>query len=184
MTWSGLGKRAARAAIAELELVELTGEANDHALEHAQPMLAPHATLERATERSRAKPVTLLGLQDLYLVVHGGPGWVCPAAHLELEIPRWGPMRGGAIRTTQHPHLRAVLVAGELAGFWDVDASMSEQHIAWLDAPAKAVAKQAELQVAALREFMASELGHAKTFSIDSDKRIDARFGLVQDLVG
>ena len=177
VTWSGLGKRAARAALDDLDLVEL--EADDH--EEAQPMLAFETTLAQA-KKSRAKPVTLLGLQDLYLVVHGGPGWVCPTDHLEVEIPRWGPMRGGAIRTTQHPHLRAVLVAGELAGFWDVDASMSEQHIAWFDQPGKTLAKRADKQVAALRRFMAEELGHAKTFSIDSDKRIDARFALVREL--
>ena len=178
VTWSGLGKRAARAALAELELVEIEGEDHDQ----AHPMLAFPAALEAASKRSRAKPVTLLGLQDTYLVVHGGPSWVCPAAHLDLAIPRWGTMGGGAIRATKHPHLRAILVAGELAGFWDVDAAMSEQHIAWLDRPSKAVVKRATEAVDTLRRFMADELGHAKTFSIDSNKRIDARFEIVRGL--
>lgn len=178
VAWSGLGKRAARAAIAELELVEVSAEGHDG----SETLLAFAATVERASQRSRAKPVTLLGLQDLYLVVHGGPAWVCPAAQLDVEIPTWGRLRGGPIRTIQHPHLRAVLVAGELAGFWEVDAAMDQQHVAWLADPGPTATKRATKQVAALRRFMAEQLGHAKTFSIDSDKRIDARFELVCDL--
>lgn len=177
--WSGLGKKAAKVAMADLDLVEVEVEA--HAGERA-PMWASPAALALANSKAKPKGIALLGLQDLYLVVRGGPASVCPAAHLDLEIPRWGPMGGGSIRATKHPHLRALLVDGALAGFWDVSASMDRQVIAWLDEPSKAVARAAAQELAALRGFMADELGHAKSYSIDSDAKIDERFELVSGL--
>jgi hypothetical protein len=180
VAWSGLGKKAAKLAMTSLDLVEV--EVETHAGERA-PMWSTAAALQLASAKTKPpKGVALLGLQDLYLVVRGGPAAVCPTAHLDLEIPRWGPMSGGPIRATKHPHLRAVLVDGALAGFWDVDASMQRQVLAWLDAPSKAVARAAEQQVGALRRFMKDELGHAKTHSIDSDAKIDERFELVSGL--
>ncbi|KIG19219.1 hypothetical protein DB30_04684 [Enhygromyxa salina] len=179
VAWSGLGKKVAKAAMAELDLVQV--EVQTHANER-EPMWATPAAMKLANSKAKPKGVALLGLQDLYLVVRGGPADVCPAAHLDLEIPRWGPMSGGSIRATQHPHLRALLVNGMLAGFWDVNASMDEQVLAWLDAPSKTVARAAEKQVAGLRGFMATQLGHAKTFSIDSDAKINARLELVRGL--
>ena len=179
VNWSGLTKTAAKAAVAELGLREVEVEGPEGTF---TDMLATKAALDAANAKGKPKGEAILGLQDLYLVVRGGPASVCPAAHLDVDIPRWGPMRGGPIRGTKHPHLRAVLVAGELAGFWEVNAAMDEQHIAWLETPGKAAAGRAEKKVKALREFMRDELGHAKTFSIDSDPKIDKRFALVQGL--
>lgn len=181
VVWSGLGKKVAKQAMASLDLVEV--EVEGHAGER-ESMWATPAAMQLANGKAKPKGIALLGLQDLYLVVHSGPAWVCPAAHLDLEIPRWGPMHGGSIRATKHPHLRALLVDGELAGFWDVSAAMDRQVLAWLDQPSKAIARAAERQVAALRGFMADGLGHAKTYSIDSDKKIDERFELVGGLAG
>ncbi|WP_181234102.1 DNA glycosylase AlkZ-like family protein [Enhygromyxa salina] len=179
VAWSGLGKKVAKAAMAELDLVEV--EVETHA-DEPEKMWATVAAMKLAYSKAKPKGVALLGLQDLYLVVRGGPSSVCPAAHLDVEIPRWGPIGGGSIRATKHPHLRALLVDGMLAGFWDVNARMDEQVLAWLDTPSKTVARAAERQVAGLRSFMAAELGHSKIYSIDSDAKIDARFELVRGL--
>lgn len=184
VAWSGLTKGAGKRAIAELELreVQVQGDGEDEDDGEGEAMLATDEALDAAHGKGKPKGEAVLGLQDPYLVVRGGPSSVCPPEHLDVEIPRWGPMRGGPIRGTKHPHLRAVLVAGELVGFWEVNASMDAQHVAWLTKPSKAAEKRVEAKVAALREFMAESLGHAKTFSIDSDKKIDERFDLVRNL--
>lgn len=179
VAWSGLNKGPARAAIEACKLERVGAIGHDG---EVTERLAFAKQLAATSKLVRAKGVRLLGLQDLYLVVHGGPAWATPAEALDIEIPRWGPMRGGPIRDTKHPHLRAVVVDGELAGFWDVDATMQVQHLSWVTKVSAANKKLAAKKLTQLREFMRDELGHAKTFSIDSDKRIDQRLELVRSL--
>lgn len=182
VTWSGATKTAAREAIAALEDTLVEVEVEVVGRDEPVAMLASPASLELAHSRTKAKGEALVGLQDPFLVVRGGPACVCPPAQLDLEIPRWGRSGGGPIRSTQYPHLRSVLVDGQLAGFWEVDAAMEAQHLTWLTRPSKAAARRVDKQLRAVRGFMAESLGHAKIYAIDSAKKIDARFELVRDL--
>lgn len=168
-SWSGFGKRDAQAAIHKLGLpsVSVTGYGDCFAREADLPELA-----------KKAPPVTgvrFLSFEDSYLTHHNGPGTVSDPRHHAIEMQSWGMPGKTKLGEANHIQTRSFVLDGLLAGFWEYDPS--KKAVAWHAFEPLPARRKAEVQKAAdaLAEFIGEELGHARSFTLDTDKQVQER---------
>lgn len=175
--WSGLGKRDALAAVEKRGLVpvEVTG-------------YAPEAYVREEDLPDLRKPApsvagaSFLSFEDSYLTHHGGPAAVTDLRHHDREMKSWGMPGKTRLGDAAHIQTRSFVLDGLLAGFWEYDPSKKQIAYHAFDAiPAK---RKAEVAKAAdeLAEFIAEELGHARSFSLDTDAQVQERARHVRSL--
>src|SRR5207302_1002646 len=147
--WSGLGARAAKAAVAELKLVpagegELIFPDDLDALNAVKP--ASGAVLVSSLDNlfaMRRELDSLLDAKDL------------------KRIPRGGGRGGGTLMDLPS---HAVLADGKIAGLWEFDAARGEIACALFVQRTPRIAKAIERAQAFVRD----DLGDARSFSLDS----------------
>jgi winged helix DNA-binding protein len=172
--WTVLSQRDCRAAIAAAGLVPVTVEGWDDTA-----WLRPEHVEEVAAARA-AETVSLLPFEDNFVVLRDAASIVSPRHHAR-KVPVWGKSGTATLGTVKHISLRPVCIAGELAGFWDMDMDEGEVVYACFDAlPPKrtrAVAVAAERARA-----MFGAIGHARSFSLDTDDTVRERVALVRKM--
>lgn len=173
--WSALPLRDCRAAVASLGLVPIavSGAAEPH-YGYAEDLVP--------TEPSGA--VRLLPFDDNYHTDHGGPAPLVDPAWHALTVPVWGAMRGegGTLGTSKHVSLRSICIGPELAGFWEYDPDGGE-----ISAKPFSVLKKTQRDALAeacseLAAFLRDELGHGRSFSLDTDDELRQRVRLLRGL--
>lgn len=182
--WSGLtlGQvRAAIAALPELQPVTIPGHAERA---YALPEdLHPAAQAERQSEAA----LRFLPFADNLLVIHGGLGALCDAPEHDLQVPLWGGRKSSErLGDARHAALRAIVYGGELVGFWELSAHDSRLVHTLFAAGRAAAGLVAEVRRVAedTRRFLLEELGHGRSFSLDTDGALDTRARWISAMAG
>jgi len=179
--WTGLSQRDARAALEKAGAAPLAVE--PYAPEGGAWVLPEDLdALARPAEPTSA--VALLSFEDNYLVAHGGPKWVVDPAHWSRPIQVWGNTKGGTLGDAAHIQTRTVIVGDELAGIWEMDPDARQVRWATFD-PVSREARDAIDQLAAeTARFLTEEIGHAHSFSLDTDEEVRERVAEVARVAG
>ncbi|MEO1369617.1 MAG: crosslink repair DNA glycosylase YcaQ family protein, partial [Acidobacteriota bacterium] len=172
--WSGLKQAEAKAAFAGLDTldVEVDGEKELHAV------LAGRADWLRPTWPDTAPgrgAVAFLPFGDNLIALRGGPAfWVDPEHHA-IPVPVWGRGRGSTLGDVRQSMLRPIMADGRLVGFWefDPDAQTAATAVfAHIDKATRGRIEDRRLEVGA---FLAEQLGHGRSFSLDKDDALRRR---------
>lgn len=172
--WTGLGKKEVTAALAAVgaEKVAIEGYA-------AEAWVDP---THRDELRADATPegVWLLPFADHVTALHGGPAaWVDPRHH-GRPVPVWGMSRGGTLGDARHAMVRMVLVGDRVRGLWEWDAAAGRVFVAPLDDLDARTRAAVDDAADALSAFIRDELGHARSFSLDTDDKLAERLATLR----
>ncbi|HNN98248.1 MAG TPA: crosslink repair DNA glycosylase YcaQ family protein [Pseudomonadota bacterium] len=187
--WSGLTLGQVRAAIAALpELVPVTipGHAElAYALPDDLRAALPDHPVPVGAESSA---LHFLPFADNLLVIHGGLAALCDPAEHDRQVPLWGGRKGSErLGDARHASLRAIVVGGQLVGFWELSPTNGRVvHSLFKSASRASGLGAAALRQAAddTRRFLLEELGHGRSFSLDTDAALDTRAQLISELSG
>ncbi|MCB9559148.1 MAG: winged helix DNA-binding domain-containing protein [Kofleriaceae bacterium] len=169
-TWTGLARRDATAAIARAALVPVAVEG-----------LAEPAWIVEDDVTALAEPappstrVTLLSFEDGYLVHHGGPRWMVAPAQWDRPVRVWGNTRGATLGDAAHPATRTVCVGGVVVGIWEMDPDAGSVLWATWTPVAPPVRAAIDQLATETGYFLEDELGHARSFSLDTDAEVRGR---------
>lgn len=132
---------------------------------------------ESASPESGPPPdrVSFLAFEDPLAVIHGGPAaFVDPRFH-GLAARSWGPGPATTLGAARHLATRCVLRGDRLVAFWEYDAPAGSVVVAPFDADDRATRAALREPAAALARFIAEEIGHARSFSLETDEDVQAR---------
>ena len=177
--WAGLSQRDARAAIAHAGCVPVRVE---HYADEAWILPEDEAALAREAEPSSR--VALLSFEDGYLVAHGGPKWVVDPEHWGVPVVAWGKERASTLGEAAHIQTRTFTVGDEVAGIWEMDPDAGQ--VLWASfGPVSREARAAIDRLATeTARFLADEIGHARSFSLDTDATVRERAAEVARIAG
>ncbi len=167
--FTGAGKRAIQASLAALpvERVAVDGHA-DEAFVQAD-RLEPLLALEPSTDLS------FLAFEDAFVVWHGGPGAVTSARFHDVVVRPWSRGKPGLLGASKHLANRAIVRGSEVVGFWEYD--QARQAVVWASLAAPSASERARIdeQGAELAAWIHEGVGHARTFSLDTDEAVQRR---------
>ncbi len=167
--WAGISQRDATAAAGKLPLAPVSIEG----IEETHLLLEPErrSLLEgRGTDGT----VSFLPFEDNLLALRGGPAILVDPAFHGLRVPVWGGKEDklGAVRCMS---FRTIVAEERVVGFWEFDPGPGKVVVACFDKVRPPVRKRIDAEAAEVGAFIAKELGHGKSFSIDSDAELSKR---------
>jgi hypothetical protein len=175
--WAALAQKDARAAMDRLALVPITidgyGE-EAFALEEDLPLLRAPAPA--------TKTFSFLPFEDNFIVLHGGPGSFVDPRHHGRQIPVWGTTRGTTLGEATHMSMRALVEGDRIAGLWEYDPDSKSVVFGTFEPLPPPRRKAAEAQAEDLGRFLREEIGHAKSFVLDTENALRERARLVKAL--
>ena len=177
--WAGLSQKDARAAANAIDVVPVVVEGVGDAHVLARDLAALRAA--RAADTA-----ALLSFEDNYLVLHGGPGIVTDPAYHAIELAAFGADAPQPIGTTAHMLQRSIVIGGMVVGLWELDEAAGAGVWAPLGKGAIAASRAKELDalVADAARFLVGEIGHAKSFTLDTAALVAARAASIKRLRG
>ncbi|MCX4242679.1 DNA glycosylase AlkZ-like family protein [Paraliomyxa miuraensis] len=172
--WSGLSQTEAKAGLARIGAVPVMVEGYGPSFVRAGD---EQALAEISPE---AKGWRLLSFEDNYTTLHGGPAVLVDPIHHGVSVKIWG--RGGDATLGEAKHLasRAILWGSELVGFWEHDPDHGAVVTGLLGQSPRGQKTALTSQAKALEHFIAEQLGHARSFSLDTDDALRTRVALVR----
>jgi hypothetical protein len=171
--WSGLAKKDAAALIAKLPLTPVTVEGEPG----TQYLAKGHAPDPDAADDVCA----LLPFEDNLTALHGGMRKFTAPEHHRVPMPAWGRGKGSTIGDTTHPTLRPVVAGGRIAGFWEFDPDRKEVVLGLFSRAGAATQRRLAGLAEELTELL-RDLGHAHSFSLDTDDELRRRLASVTRL--
>ncbi|MFN7974245.1 MAG: crosslink repair DNA glycosylase YcaQ family protein [Acidobacteriota bacterium] len=172
--WAGLGQKAARAAIEKAELARVAVEG------HAGEAFVVEKDLRvLSTPAPASSEVALLPFEDNFVVLHGGPGVLVDARHHARSVPIWGSEKPATLGAAAHMSMRALLVGDRIAGYWEYDPDAAKVVWAAFDPLSPASKKRVAAAAKDAAAFIGGELGHAKSFSLDTTETIRQRAAII-----
>jgi hypothetical protein len=168
--WTGLALRDAKTAVegASLAPVAIVGYSDE-----AFALASDLPLLKEPQEPSKA--IRLLAFEDNFLVLHGGLRTMTDAKHHSRTLTPWGPSKATTIGEAKHITSRAIVTGAGLVGLWEYDPDAAKVVTVTFDALGAAQKKE----LAALGEetaaFLKNDIGHAKSFSLDTDDDVRGR---------
>jgi hypothetical protein len=175
--WTALAQRDARAAMEALPLAAVTVEGyaeEAFVLEDDLPALRAAAP--------PARTFSFLAFEDNFIVLHGGPGVFVDPRHHGRPIPVWGTARATTLGHATHMSMRALADGDRIAGLWEYDPDAGRVVFGTFDPLPPARRKAAEAQAEELGRFLREELGHARSFALDTEAALRERARLVKAL--
>lgn len=181
--WSGLGQRAAKAALATVAAAPRPFAHMDAAVVHAEHAETWTRDAEALLAEPSRAPVALLPYADNLWALNGGPSQWVDSAQAGVPVPTWG---GGGKKTplaeAKHLMVRTAVADGRLAGLWEHDPAT---HNTALFAFA-GLSTQAQTALAAEAKaggaWLVAELGHARTHALDNEASLTARAQWIRGL--
>ena len=170
-TWIGVPQRDIKAALDGLDTLIVAIE--------GRPGVAVARAADReslVSHRDDAAPTySFLPFEDTLLTIHGGPAPFVDSAFHDLLIPTWGG-RAKAEKLGELNHIgrRPLFLGDRLTGFWEWDAAANE-IVTWIFDPSRTDTDALDAARAELAEWIAAELGHARSFSLDTDDAVASR---------
>ena len=136
-----------------------------------------------------ASTVAFLPFEDNLVHLYGGPAHLVDEEYLDLEAPRWGrskgkPMPPATLRELPHLALRPLLVDGRLGGFWEYDPDAEVALPRCFHAPSRAAQVLLEEHSELVSSLLRSEIGHGRSFSLDTDDELRHRLKLLHTVSG
>lgn len=176
-SWTGLSRRDVVAAFEELPVARVAVDA------YADETWVFEDELPALGAKGRAPNApALLPFEDNFVVLHGGPSRVTDVRHHGIGIPVWGSTKGTTIGDARHVSSRPLLFGDRLVGFWEFDPESSRVVFGTFETPTasqkKAIQALAEDQARFLRE----DMGHAKSFSLDTEADMRKRAAWLRNL--
>lgn len=165
VAWTLVGKRAARAAIAALELVEVTVEGSD----------APAYAFADRLDAPADDAVYLLPSQDPLLALREGLAQLVDPEHHAHEVLGMGG-RKAKLGSVSWLLQRPIVHRGTIVGLWEYDPDAAEVVYAGLSPLTGALAERTAARATEVGAFIRDELeGNPKQVSIDSEKSVRTR---------
>ncbi|HZO05745.1 MAG TPA: hypothetical protein VFB52_05110, partial [Solirubrobacterales bacterium] len=174
--WSGLPQRAAKEAQSRIDAVAVAVEGLD------DEALVLQSDLEALTAAPAGDAISLLSFEDNFLVLHGGPAVVTDPAQHGREVEVWGSSKATTLGEAAHLAHRTVVVGGVVQGFWEVDLDAGTGVWASFGDVDAATRARVDEQVAEAARFLLEDVGHARSFSLDTDEDIRRRAAHVKAL--
>jgi hypothetical protein len=170
--WTGISQRDAKAALERTGAVpvEIEGAGVHHLLEDRKGLLDTVADTG----------IALLSFEDNLMHLHGGPVLLVDEAHHATPVSSWGMGRSTTLGEAKHLSLRAILVDGKIAGFWEYDPDAREVVSRTFDKISDATRSKLDEATADIARFLTDELGHGRSFSLDTDDDLRKRAALVR----
>jgi hypothetical protein len=168
--WAGIPQKEGRAAVDRIPAVPVTIEG------YAEEAFVLEADLPSLREGGPAGPtVSFLAFEDNYVVLHGGPALLAERKHHGRRIELWGTSREVTLTEARHMSMRGLVLGDRLAGLWEFDPDESKVIVApWerLTPAGKSAVDEAAVPLAA---FIRDELGHARSFALDTMEAVRGR---------
>jgi hypothetical protein len=174
--WSGLSQRDARAAVEKLSAVPVAVEGySDEAFVLEQDL---------ATLKEKAPATTSMSLLsfDNYLSFHGGPALLTDPKHHGQATKQWGNSKGSTLGAVTHNSMRTLFDGDRLVGFWEYDPSAEEIVFNTFDPLPPKRKRTAQELAASLSTFLKDDVGHARSFSLDTMEAVQERANLVKKM--
>ena len=174
--WSALSQRDARAAFEKLPVVSVKVEDyDDEAFLLEQDMAALKESAPGATS------ISMLSF-DNYLTFHGGPGLFTDPKYRSREVSRWGNTKGTTLGDVKHIAARTLFDGERLVGFWEFDPSAGKVVFATFDPLPPKRKKAAQELAESVATFLKEDVGHARSFSLDTMEAVQERADLVKKM--
>ena len=176
-SWTALAQKDARLAMDRLPLAPVTIEGYPEeafVLEEEFPALRGPAPA--------AKALSFLPFEDNFIVLHGGPRLFVDPRHHGRTIPVWGTTRGTTLGDATHMSMRTLVDGARVAGLWEYDPDAKQIVFGTFDPLPPARRKVVEAQAADLSRFLREEIGHARSFVLDTENALRERARLVKSL--
>ena len=174
--WSGLSQRDAGDAVAGAGAVAVDVDG----------LAGPCWLLEDdvdALQRAAVpeSSVALLPFEDNLITIHDGPAVHVDPRYHDLPVDAWGgTSKPVTLGTARHIGHRTVVAGDRVIGFWEFDIASSAVVCAPF-APVTGTLKAAlEAECAAISDFLRDDVGHARSFSLDTDAAVQKRASAVQ----
>lgn len=167
--WAGISQKDAKAVAVALQLVPVTVEGYGKEV---------YALPEALDERAPVDAPRLLSFEDNLYALHGGVGPFVDAEDRDVQVHGWG--NGRALVTlghAKHVESRTITTSGRIAGLWEWDAAKDEVVVQTLGDVDRAAL---DVERASLRTLI-HEIGHARSFSLDTDAHVQGRAGALRD---
>jgi hypothetical protein len=173
--WAGIPQRDAKAAVERTGLlpVEIEGADEIHYLLEERRDLAE-------TVAEAASAVAFLPFEDNLVHLHGGPARVVDEAHHATPVPIWGSSKTTTLGEAKHMSLRCVVAEGKVAGFWEYDPDARDVVYRGFDGLAAATRKKLAAGAEDLARFLTDEIGHGRSFTLDTDEELRKRSAQVR----
>ena len=176
-SWIGISQRDAKVAMAELPLVAVAIE--------GRPDLAWVLEDDRDALACAEPPepsFSFLAFEDNLMTVHGGPAVFTDPAHHGFPVEAWGSSKPTTIGRARHLSSRPFLAGDRVAGFWEWDIDAGEVVVGTFDSPTAAGWKTLRAECERLGAFIRDELGHARSFSLDTDENVRRRAAAIRGM--
>jgi hypothetical protein len=165
--WSGRAQRDVRAALDTLKATPLAIDGIGDAWALARDVSALKAA-------QPPQGVATLAFEDNYLVNHA-LAVVADPKHHAIKLDIWGSSKPETIGDAEHVLSRTIVVAGLIAGFWEVDPKAKTGVWLTFEPASKALAKQLDAATHDTATFLLDEIGHARAYSLDSMELVQER---------
>jgi hypothetical protein len=175
--WTALAQKDVSAAMERLPLapIVIEGYAEEaFVLEDDLPALRAAAPA--------SKTLSFLAFEDNFIVLHGGPRAFVDPRHHGRPIPVWGSTKATTLGQATHMSMRALADGDRVAGLWEYDPDAGRVVFGTFEPLPAARRKAAESQAEELGRFLREELGHARSFALDTETALRERARLVKAL--
>lgn len=122
-----------------------------------------------------SRAVAFLPFEDNLVALHGGPALLVDAAHHGLTVPRWSMRAPVTLGEARGMSLRTVVADGAVSGFWEYEPRSRTVAAAMLGSGPARAASAVKAGAEALAAFIADDLGHARSYSLDTDEALSER---------
>jgi len=175
MCWSGLNKRDASAGLAKLKTRPVVVEGFKDAWLSLSSAFVDDAP-------SADEVCTLLGFEDNAFGLNVGTALFADPVFHSMKVPAWGSATKVSLAEARHLSQRPVIADGRMVGFWDYDPDVKKAVFGLFEAVSKESKRRLDEQAAGVSTFLATELGHGRSFSLDTDDELRARVAFVKTL--
>jgi hypothetical protein len=163
--WVGITQRDAKTAIERTGLLPASVEGLDEI----------HYVLEERTSVDVSGVVGFLPFEDNLVHLHGGPAFLVDAAHHDVPVPSWGTSKTLPLGEAKHMSLRGIMAEGKIAGFWEYDPDAREVVYKGFSGLSAATRKKMDATAQDLARFLADDVGHGRSFNLDTDEDLRNR---------
>lgn len=175
--WAGISQRDARTASERVGLVPAEVEGAE------EPHFALKGTLDDLLgAKHTADAVAFLPFEDNLVALRPGPAALVEPAHHKIRVPVWGSSKDTTLGEARHMSFRSVVAEGQVSGFWEYDPDSKKVVWASFARLKPATRKRVDESAAELSRFLAEEIGHARSFSIETDDDLRKRAAMVRKL--
>lgn len=180
--WAGISQRDAKAAMQRVPLVPVSVDGMSEPGFVLEALRAQVENAAGATAAGAAGAAHMLPFEDNLVALHGGPALLVDPAHHATEVPTWGKSRSKTLGGARHVFMRSVVAEGRMVGFWEYDLDTGAVIFACFDRIAAATRKRLDALAAELSRFLTEDMGHGRSFPMDTDDSLRKRAAFVRGL--